>query len=137
MEDYKFANIKKYLKTHERNKFAEHPSKIVGIESFRRCCKRLALPNESILDIGGGSGIQAEIFKDENIQLKVFALDLSLSMLKERHQDDICTVGDMENLPFKDNSLDRAFFFASLHHVKSTERAVSEAKRVVRRGGGT
>jgi SAM-dependent methyltransferase len=65
----------------------------------------------------------------------VYALDLSLNMLKEERRADICVCGDMENLPFKDESFDRAFFLTSLHHVKNTERALREARRVIRSKG--
>jgi SAM-dependent methyltransferase len=135
MEDYKIANLKKYLVTNERTKCSNHSSKIVGMESFRRRCVHLAASGENILDIGGGSGVWTEILQEEGIHMNTYALDLSLSMLKERKDGDVCARGDMENLPFKDGSFDRVFFFASLHHVENIKRALGEAKRVVRVGG--
>jgi ubiquinone/menaquinone biosynthesis C-methylase UbiE len=96
---------------------------------------RLATSGENILDIGGGSGVWTGILQEEGIHMNTYALDLSLSMLKERRESDVCACGDMENLPFKDGSFDRVFFFASLHHVENIKRALAEAKRVVRVGG--
>ena len=135
MEDYKLANIRKYLVTNEGAKFVTHPSKIIGVESFRRHCMHLASSGENILDIGGGSGVWTRILQEAGIHINTHALDLSLSMLKERKRGDVCACGDMENLPFKDGNFDRVFFFASLHHVNNTQRALAEAKRVVRVGG--
>lgn len=135
MEDYKASNIKRYATTDEHHKFATQASKIAGIEMFRRQCKRIASSDERILDIGGGAGIWTELLRAEGIHTETFGVDLSFSILKERAQSDICTLGDIENLPFQDGSFDRAFFFSSLHHVKHTKKALEEALRVVRTGG--
>lgn len=135
MEDYKLANIEKYKKTEERLKFTNQPSKIVKLEAFRKLCHYLASNNERVLDVGGGSGIWTTTLKEQGFHLEVYALDLSESMLKERDADDICVLGDMENMPFEDDFFDRVFFYASLHHVKNTEKALLEAQRVVKPGG--
>lgn len=135
MEEYKLSNIDKYLSTNEQDKFATHPSKIVSIESFRRLCRHWAASNERILDIGGGAGIWTKLMREEGIQVETWAVDISSSILKEREQQDIAVVGDIEHLPFKNESFDRAFFFSSLHHVKHTQRALEEALRVVKLRG--
>lgn len=135
MEDYKLSNIDKYSITNEQDKFAAHPSKIVSIESFRRLCRYLASSDERILDIGGGAGIWTTIMREEGIRGETWALDISSSILKEREKHDIKVVGDIEHLPFKNESFDRAFFFSSLHHVKHTQRALEEALRVVKLRG--
>jgi ubiquinone/menaquinone biosynthesis C-methylase UbiE len=43
--------------------------------------------------------------------------------------------GDLESLPIEANSVDVALFSQSLHHAQHPERAVEEARRIVRRGG--
>lgn len=135
MEDYKLSNIDKYFITNEQSKFSTHPSKIASIESFRRLCRYLASSDERILDIGGGAGIWTKIMREEGIRVETWALDISSSILKEREKQDMKVVGDIENLPFKNESFDRAFFFSSLHHVKHTQRALEEALRVVKLKG--
>jgi SAM-dependent methyltransferase/uncharacterized protein YbaR (Trm112 family) len=44
-------------------------------------------------------------------------------------------LGDMENLPFDDESVDGCLFFATLHHSHNLNLAFSEAARVLRPGG--
>ncbi len=135
MDSYKKANIDKYRNSEERRKFREHPTKIVKVEAFRRICYELVGQDEKILDIGGGAGVWTDIIREAGITDKIYAVDISEDILKERNPKDICQVGDMENLPYPDNTFDRALFFSALHHVKNTDRALNEAKRVVRPGG--
>ena len=44
-------------------------------------------------------------------------------------------LGDMEELPIEDASVDLAFFSQSLHHALHPERAVAEAWRILKPGG--
>jgi SAM-dependent methyltransferase len=44
-------------------------------------------------------------------------------------------LGDMENLPIEDESVDCCLFFATLHHSHDLNLAFSEAARVLRPGG--
>lgn len=135
MEEYKTSNRERYATTDEHHKFATQPSKLAGIEMFRRQCRRIASSGERILDIGGGAGIWTDLLRSEGIETETVGVDLSSSILKERSESDLCVLGDIEFLPFQDESFDRAFFFASLHHVKHTQQAVNEAVRVIRKGG--
>jgi ubiquinone/menaquinone biosynthesis C-methylase UbiE len=135
MERYKEANREKYLETSEACKFATHPSKIVKMEGVRRDCRLLVADGETILDIGGGAGVWTQIFREQNIDTKTYALDISAAMLKERPDPDVKILGDLEALPFRDGSFDRVLIFAALHHVRDTQRALAEAKRVVRPQG--
>jgi ubiquinone/menaquinone biosynthesis C-methylase UbiE len=135
LDNYKQANIDKYLNSEERKKFLIHPSKIVKVEAFKRRCRDLVGKDEKILDIGGGAGVWTDIVREQGITGNIYALDISDSVLSERNPKDICTVGDMESLPYEDNTFDRAMFFAALHHVKDTDKALSEARRVVKPGG--
>src|SRR5262249_15466001 len=47
-----------------------------------------------------------------------------------------CTLGDAAKLPFDRGSFDQALLFNVLCHVDDPARAVAEASRVPRRGGG-
>lgn len=44
-------------------------------------------------------------------------------------------LSDAENLPFKDDSFDSVFMVASLHHLPDPEKALVEARRVLKPGG--
>ncbi len=129
--NYKQANIDKYRTSEELKKFQTHPTKIVKMESFRRICRELVGRDEKILDIGGGAGIWTDIIREEGITDKIYAVDISEDVLKERNPLDICQVGDMESLPYPDSTFDRALFLASLHHVENTYKALSEAIRII------
>jgi SAM-dependent methyltransferase len=45
------------------------------------------------------------------------------------------TLGDARELPFADASFDAAMLVAMIHHVDSPQRALAEARRVLRPGG--
>jgi len=105
------------------------------MEEFKRNCGKLFGKDEVILDNGGGSGICTDVLREQKITDKIYALDISPTVLKERDPRYICTVGDMENLPYTDGFFDRVFFAAALHHVKNTKKALDEAKRVLKPNG--
>ncbi len=44
-------------------------------------------------------------------------------------------LGDMEDLPIEDASVDLVFFSQSLHHALHPQRALQEARRILRQGG--
>lgn len=133
--DYKEANAKKYASGLQRAKFSAHPIKKLALERFRSYCHELVAKDEKILDVGGGPGVYTDIIREEGITQDVHAVDLSEAVFKERNPKDVCTAGDMENLPYPDASFDRVLFIGSLHHVRNTRRALEEAARVLRPGG--
>ena len=141
MEDYKIANLIKYGSTksareREKEKFSLHPQKIIAVKRFKRHYSSF-VPNRcsKILDIGGGCGIWMDLINSELHGLTVHALDISQAMLYERCSNDIKVCGDMEKLPYRDNSFDQVYFFSSLHHVADTHLAMAEAKRVTKQYG--
>lgn len=133
--EIKRANVDKYLHSQERKKFAADPRKIVRTELVSKMSKFLFRKDEKILDIGGGAGIWTDIIRREKITYDIHAVDISESMLKERNSLDMVKVGDMEDLPYESAIFDCAMFFASLHHVKNTAKALQEACRVIKPGG--
>jgi len=85
---------------------------------------------KNILDIGGGFRFQKglekyqNLFKDSNYQ----TLDV-----EEEYNPDI--VGDIQDLPLEDESLDAIICKAVLEHVPEPQKAVLEIYRVLRVGG--
>jgi ubiquinone/menaquinone biosynthesis C-methylase UbiE len=94
-----------------------------------------------VIDLACGPGTLALRFAPQ--VRRVYGLDLTPAMLSSARntatKDGIVnldfTLGDAQNLPFPDRSLDIAVTSYSLHHVPDPERVVSEMARVVKPGG--
>ena len=90
-------------------------------------------------DIGAGSGFVTEGLIREG--LNVIAVDQSEAMLDEMrntfsHCDDIeYRLGEAENLPIADATVDYVFANMYLHHVESPPEAIKEMVRVLKPGG--
>lgn len=95
------------------------------------------LPNQSVADIGTGTGILANAIKTKG--LKVTGIDSSIQMLKkahERYPDLDVLQGDIMSLPWADNVFDRAIARMVLHHVlEGLPLALKEISRVLKSGG--
>jgi len=99
------------------------------------------LPPMTIADLGAGDGSSALLLSQSAV--RVIAVDSSERMLevgreqaqRNRLQNVEFRLGDMEQLPIDDASVELAFFSQSLHHAPHPERAVSEAWRILRPTG--
>lgn len=94
------------------------------------------IKNKKILDVGAGTGrLSLELSK---MGADVVALDISPEMLKilKRKNFRIQTVvGDVENLPFPNDSFDVVTAAFLIVHLKNPERFFDEAYRVLKDGG--
>ena len=79
-----------------------------------------------LLDIGAGTGISTEGFKD---QATCILLDPSLEMLKKANGLRVCA--SAENLPFKKKTFDTVVSLTALHHA-NLEKAIIEIERVAK-----
>lgn len=83
-----------------------------------------------IRDVGGGAPFQKgfvkyrEYFKNSDYK--------TLDYNPDCHPD---IIGDIHNLPFKDESIDAIICKSVLEHVYDPHKAVSEIRRVLKRGG--
>lgn len=99
------------------------------------------LPPLTIADLGAGEGSFSLLLARG--AARVIAVDASSKMLevgREQAQSNGIEnvefrLGDMEELPIDDESVDLAFFSQSLHHAVHPERAIREAARILRPGG--
>ena len=99
------------------------------------------MPPLTIVDLGAGDGAFALLLAQRATQ--VIAVDSSAKMLEfgreqtARHGIDNVEfrLGDMEEPPVEDASVDLVFFTQSLHHALHPERAVQEAWRILRPAG--
>ena len=100
-----------------------------------------------ILEVGCGSGAFTTFFaRAVGEQGKVYALDIQPKMLKQLENklakpenQDIKNIKLIESsayeLPFDDNSLDAVYMITVLQEIRDRNRALEQAKRVLKPGG--
>ena len=95
-----------------------------------------AEPGMRLLDIACGTGVAARAAADAGA--RVTGLDFSPAMLvmaRSLHPGIDFHAGDAEALPFADARFDAAIANFGIHHVERPERAIADARRVLKRGG--
>lgn len=95
-----------------------------------RALLRLGLigADETILDLGHGSGLICSVFDNP-----ILGIDTAQNLLA-RSPARTMRVDFNEPLPFEDSSYDWVVSFTALHHATNPEALVSEAQRIARRG---
>ena len=99
------------------------------------------MPPMVIADLGSGEGAFALLLAQR--ATRVIAVDTSLKMidvgreqaLRHSIQNIEFRLGDMEELPIDDSSVDLVFFSQSLHHALHPDRALVEAARILKPSG--
>jgi ArsR family transcriptional regulator len=97
------------------------------------------MPPMVIADLGAGDG-NFSLLLAQNAA-KVIAVDSSAKMIEfaRDHRHHVKNIdfrlGDMEELPIDDESVDLVFFSQSLHHALHPQHALAEAARILRPGG--
>ncbi len=104
-------------------------SKIYELSARKMCreCFNFIKKGSVILDLGCGSGIVANEFKNF-FSAKIEGADI----VDKRVAKIPFVLYDGKNLPFADNSFDAVLISFVLHHCQDPIRVLSEAKRVVR-----
>lgn len=115
------------------------PERIALVEPQRAVDTVLATfaDARSVLEIGVGSGLTAELFRAAG--LRVAALDIALPMLIEARRletADLFCCGTMEQVPLVAQSFDLVFFGHVLHETNAMVQVLTEARRVARKGVG-
>jgi SAM-dependent methyltransferase len=86
-----------------------------------------AVAQGPVLELGCGRGALS------NLAPRYVGLDLAFAPLVANRGRMV--QGDMEELPFRDESVAAIFSWAAIEHVPHPERVLSEVERVLRRGG--
>lgn len=99
------------------------------------------MPPYTIADLGAGDGSFSILLAQR--AAKVIAIDSSAKMIEVGREQALrhaienleFRLGDLEEVPIDEASIDVVFFSQSLHHAPHPERAVLEAARILRPGG--
>jgi ubiquinone/menaquinone biosynthesis C-methylase UbiE len=99
------------------------------------------IPPIDVADLGAGEGTLPQILA-KNAR-KVIAIDISERMVEvgsKLAKDQGFTnleyrIGDLEEPPISDSSIDLAIFSQALHHANSPQKAIAAARRILRDGG--
>lgn len=93
---------------------------------------RAAFDNKRVLEIGGGTGIQAEILS--GITSEIVSLEIDASNYRENANNRI-VIYDGHHIPFPDNSFDTIFSSNVLEHIAHATEFQKELLRVLKPGG--
>jgi len=85
----------------------------------------------SVLDVGSGRGFLVQKIS-EVCRISVVGIDMCIPKHLSNTPQVTYMVGDIENLPFPDNSFDTVVCCHTLEHVQNLERAIAELRRVTR-----
>ncbi|MFA6196408.1 MAG: class I SAM-dependent methyltransferase [Sulfurimonas sp.] len=117
--------------------FKHFGSVIYPKEVLEDLCKFLKpfCEQESILDIGAGTGVMSEFAHRCNSALKYVAIDPAEGMLEYAPPYLETYIATAEALPFLDESFDAILMGESLHHFRDPKIALEEVVRVLRKNG--
>ena len=122
--------------------------KQIQLEKFKLLLKNLKFDNKVILDAGCGTGLLFEFFFSSNQslskgKLRYIGLDVSWNMLNRflckvkkvkciEHANLI--LGDIENLPIREEKIQHIFAVTSLQNLYDIERGLRELVRIGQQG---
>jgi SAM-dependent methyltransferase len=108
-----------------------------SIPLYREAIARTGIgPGSKILDLGCASGVFAQLAAEAGAQ--VSGLDASealVALATERVPGGEFRVGDLQFLPYSDDTFDAVTAFNSIQYAADPAAAAAEAKRVTRPGG--
>lgn len=90
----------------------------------------------TVIDLGCGSGVFSQLIKERGYV--TFGLDISQGIMRigKRDYPELAFVaGDVEHLPFADNSLPGVLLSGIVHHFSKPEKFAAEVFRVLKPGG--
>lgn len=116
--------------------------RIVAFErpAHRRVVEKLNLfPYYSVLDVGCGTGALLASIAEMNTQVILAGIDITpemISVAREKlGQRAELVVGDVENLPWQENTFDAIVSTYAFHHFPRPKIALAEIKRVLKPKG--
>lgn len=91
---------------------------------------------DTLLDVGCGSGMFAHLAQQTGALVTgIDATEPLIALAKERNDAITFLTGEMEELPFTDDSFDVVCGFNSFQYAASVKNALTEARRILKPGG--
>jgi len=120
----------------------------IQLEKYNLLLRNLKFDNKVILDAGCGTGLLFEFFFSSNQslskgKLRYIGLDASWNMLKQfsskvkkgkRIEHANLILGDIENLPIREGTIQQIFAVTSLQNLYDIERGLRELVRIGQQG---
>jgi len=129
MNKYSKELASKY--TQGRDKYSGTDAKLFEL------IQQVGVKDKDVLDLGCGDGRYAAKFLEMGAK-SAEGIDISPAMIElaqERHGNIEFTIGDCENMPYKDESFDMIFSNFVLHYCEDIQKAFSEITRTLKKGG--
>jgi ubiquinone/menaquinone biosynthesis C-methylase UbiE len=95
-------------------------------------------PQESIIDVGGGTGLIAKVLRSKTKNSTIVVIDLSRSMLEKINDPSVSAIqGDVTVFPLKDESFSLAILINTVHHIPQEKQQVAlrEVFRILKKQG--
>ncbi len=93
----------------------------------------------SVLDVGCGWGSMLDMIKTEYPEVEAAGLDLSEKMIEQAQSllgsDALLRTGDVEDIPWPDDSFDLLLCNSSFHHYPNPQKSLQEMQRVLKPQG--
>lgn len=102
---------------------------------FDHALRELPLAHRDFLDAGCGTGLFSEAAVERGANVTSMDVGEALLVRVAEKCDSRCVVGDVQHLPFPDESFDVVLSTEVIEHVRAPAVAVRELGRVLRPGG--
>lgn len=102
------------------------------VNRYARYVSRLIGENDTVLDVGVGSGQVAGRVGELADKVTIIGVDFNADACREFSKRYSSVVADVHSLPFKSGSFDVAYCFSLLEHLEDPQKAVGEICRVTR-----
>lgn len=117
----------------EKHIFADYSSACALINEY------LTLDQyETIIDVGGGTGLIAKVIRKMTQENDIVVIDLSRSMLQKVGDPALSVIqGDVTSFPLKNETFTLAIMINTIHHIDEIKQqfALSEVFRILKKQG--